>query len=85
MTNSAQASSVALICLAVMFYMFFMLRQCYLANEEVNPKGCCGSTCTVLYLLPRARMRSRGKAIMLGVSIDIRLTGLETDHVRPLK
>ena len=49
LTDSAQASSVALICLAVMIYMFFMLRQCYLANEEVNPKGCCGSTCTVLY------------------------------------
>ena len=49
LTDSAQASSVALICLAVMIYMFFMLRQCYLANEEVNPKGCCGSTCMVFY------------------------------------
>ena len=31
LTNKSQASSVALICLAVLTYLFFMLRQCYTA------------------------------------------------------
>ena len=37
LTDTAKASSVALICLAVLLYLFFMFRQCYMANAKVNP------------------------------------------------
>ena len=49
LTDSAQASSVALICLAVILYLFIMLSKCYSANEQVNPKGCFWSTCILFY------------------------------------
>lgn len=41
LTDTPKASSVALICLAVSLYFFFISRQCYMANVKVNPKSCC--------------------------------------------
>jgi hypothetical protein len=49
LTDSAKASSVALIFLAVLLYLFFMLRQCYIANATKDPEHRCWSCCLPFY------------------------------------
>lgn len=51
LTNGPQASSVALIALAILLYFFFMFRQCYMTNRGVNHSccPCCLIYCTLLY------------------------------------
>lgn len=49
LTDTSKASSVALICLAVLIYLFFMFRQCYMANAKVEPEKCCFSRCSACW------------------------------------
>ena len=49
LTDMSQASSVILIYLAALLYLFFMLRQCYSAHSKIKPKRCCWSCLLPLY------------------------------------
>ena len=49
LTNTEEASSVALFYLAVLFYLFFMTRQCYSASSNLKPKHWCCSICLPFY------------------------------------
>ena len=49
LTDTHEASSVALFYLAVLFYLFFMFRQCYSANSHIEPQDCCWSLFLPLY------------------------------------
>ena len=51
LTNTSQASSVALLYLAALTYLFFMLRQCYSAHSNIRPKCCFWSVWLPLYPL----------------------------------
>ena len=49
LTDEKQASSVVLIYLAALTYLFFMFRQCYIASAEIKPKRYCWSIFLPLY------------------------------------
>jgi hypothetical protein len=49
LTDTAKASSVALLCLAVMLYLFIMFRQCYMVNAQVADLKKGWSCCLLFY------------------------------------
>ena len=49
LTNTAQASSMSLIAVAVVVYLIFMLSRCYIANRGINPKYTCISSCLIIF------------------------------------
>ena len=49
LTDTSQASSIGLLSMAVLFYMFLMFRQCYKANDQIKPECWCQSCCLCFF------------------------------------